>query len=264
MHQRHRYKNPPIEEAICEFHFSPGQEWDYTIPGKLHTALSEDYAGKPREQKIVQVGLETQEGKSPNLRYGEGLAKVQLVTKDGKRMIGVGPDVLSIHMLRPYQSSAHPDQSGWDEFYPRIHEAIEAYWKVSEPKAVIRIGLRYINKIEIPRNKAKVEDYLECAPPNVSGLPGHINNFMSRAEYNYQDSVQLVILQGSIEISQNSLGFLLDLDVIWQDAEPITKQDALMKVSELRAREREAFEAVITDKARELFNESDRTQVTTT
>ena len=64
MHQRHRYKNPPIEEAICEFHFSPSQDWDFTIPGKLHTELSDEYTGKPQEQKVVEVGLDTQGGKA--------------------------------------------------------------------------------------------------------------------------------------------------------------------------------------------------------
>ncbi|MDE0511645.1 MAG: TIGR04255 family protein [Gammaproteobacteria bacterium] len=254
MEQRRRYKNPPIEEAICEFHFSPGQEWDFTIPGKLHTELSGDYAGKPQEQKVVQVGLETQGGKPPNLRYGEGLAKVKLVTEDGKRMIGVGPDVLSIHILRPYQYTI---DGGWDEFYPRIKTAVAAYWKVSEPRAVSRIGIRYINKIVIPQKTVKVEDYLECALPNISGLPDHIGSFMSRVEYNYQDNVQLIILQGSIETPPNTVGFLLDLDVIWQDAEPIKREDALTKVNELREREREAFEAVITDKARDLFDAFD-------
>ena len=44
-------------------------------------------------------------------------------------MIGVGPDVLSVHMLRPYHDPLRSDHSGWDEFQPRISEALDAYWK---------------------------------------------------------------------------------------------------------------------------------------
>ena len=257
MHQRRRYKNPPIEEAICEFRFSPGEDWDLTIPGKLHTELSDEYAGKPKEQKLVEVGLETQAGKPPNLRYGEGLAKVQLVTEDNKRMIGIGPDVLSIHILRPYQRNTDSEHVGWEEFYPRIIRAIEAYWKVSKPTGVTRIGVRYINKIVIPQIKVRVEDYLKCALPNVSGLPDQLNGFMSRVEYAYGDNVLLVLSQGSIEAPPNNVGFLLDLDVIWQGADPISEEEALTKISNLREREREAFENIITDKARELFDATD-------
>ena len=40
MQGRRRYRNPPIEEALCEFYFDPSEEWDLTIPGKLHTSLA--------------------------------------------------------------------------------------------------------------------------------------------------------------------------------------------------------------------------------
>ena len=84
-----------------------GPDWDPTVPGKLQAELGDEYSGKPREQRAVQVGLRVQKGKPADLQYDEGLAKVQLVTKQGTRMVGVGPDVLSIHMLRPYQDLAN-------------------------------------------------------------------------------------------------------------------------------------------------------------
>ena len=254
MQQRRRYKNPPIEEALCEFRFKPGRDWDLTIPGKLQTEFGDEYTGKPQEQRVVELGLEAPEGKPFNLRYGEGLARVQLTTKDDKRMVGVGPDVLSVHILRPYQDPLHSERSGWDEFRPRIKTALDAYWEVAQPKGVHRIGIRYINKIVVPQKTVKVESYLNCALPEVSGLPDRLNNFMSRVEYAYHDGVRLVLFQGSINAPKDHVGFLLDLDVIWENTEPVPQNEALEKVSDLRAREREAFETVITDKARELFD----------
>ena len=254
MNQRRRYRNPPIEEALCEFRFLPGQEWDLTIPGKLHVTLGNEYSGKPQEQKVVDIALKAQEGQPPRLSYGEGLAKVQLVTKDGKRQIGVGKDVLSVHMLRPYQDPRHPGRSGWDEFQPRISAALDAYWNVTEPIGVCRIGIRYINKIVIPQKAAEVERYLRCALPVVSGFPERLNNFMSRVEYAYEDRVRIILSQGSINAPQDHAGFLLDLDVIWESAQSVAQDEALAIAEDLRNRERTAFEAVITDKAREVFN----------
>ena len=254
MQQRRRYKNPPIEEALCEFRFKPGQDWDLTIPGKLQTELGDEYTGKPQEQRVVEMGLETQGDQPSKLSLGEGLARVQLVTKDGKRMVGVGPDVLSVHMLRPYQDLPHPERSGWDEFEPRISTALDAYWKVTQPKGVCRIGIRYINKIVVPQKTVRVESYLNCALPEVSGLPDRLNNFMSRVEYAYHDGVRLVLSQGPINAPKDHVGFLLDLDVIWESTEPVARDEALTKAGDLRAREREAFETVITDEARELFD----------
>ena len=258
MAQRRQYKNPPIEEALCEFRFKPGQgqEWDLTIPGRLHVKLKEEYSGKPRQQKVVDVSLDAhQEGKPPKLSYSEGLEKVQLLTEDGKRIVAVGQDVLSIHMLRPYQDPQQPDHSGWDEFRGRIKQALNVYWEEVQPKGVLWVSIRYINKIVIPEKAVEVENYLKCALPDVKGLPDHQNSFLSRVGYVYDDGVQLVLSQRSIDAPPpNQVEFLLDIDVIWANTEPVGKDEALAKASDLRKRERKAFEAVITDKARELFD----------
>lgn len=97
-----RYRNPPIIEAICEFYFAPGLNWDPTLPGKLHTKLKDDYPGRPRHQESVDLGVQLREGSSPNFQFREGPKKVQLITENEKRIVGIGRDVLSVHMLRPY------------------------------------------------------------------------------------------------------------------------------------------------------------------
>lgn len=253
MAERRRYKNPPIEEALCEFRFAPGQDWDPTIPGKLQTKLCDAYSGKAREQKTVQVGFGIQDGKPFNLQYSEGLERVQLVTNNGKRMVGVGPDVISVHMLRPYQQPDCPGSSGWDEFKRRISAALDAYWQVVESGGVRRIGIRYTNKIIIP-STARVEEYLKCAAFEIDGLPGDYSNFMSRAEYSYPDKERLILSCGLISAPPEHMALLLDFDVIWENAEPVPKEKALKMANDLRTWEREAFEAVITDKTRELFD----------
>ena len=217
MDQPRRYRNPPIQEAVAEFRFVPGLEWDLTIPGKLQAEFGDSYAGKPRQQNFVEVGLEAQGGKPSNLRYGEGLSRVQLVTDDGSRMVGVGPDVLSIHMMAPYQNPKVPNASGWEEFKSRIEDALSAYWKVAQPIGVNRLGVRYINRIMIPSEEIVVENYLKCAMPEVSGLPDVLTRFISRVEYSFEDGVRLILSQTSIEDApQGHLGFILDLDLVWR------------------------------------------------
>lgn len=254
MNERRRYRNPPIEEALCEFRFLPSREWDLTIPGKFHLSLGDEYSGKPQEQKVVDIALNAEAGQPPKMSYGEGLAKVQLVTKDGKRQVGIGKDVLSVHMLRPYQDPSHPDRSGWDEFQPRISAALDAYWKVAKPIGVLRIGIRYINKIVIPQKAVEVKKYLRCALPVVSGFPEQLRHFMSRVDYADEDDIRIVLSQGSINAPQDHVGFLLDLDVIWESGDAISQDEALLRAGNLRDRERTAFEAVITNRARELFD----------
>ena len=254
MYSHRRYKNPPIEEALCEFRFQSSQDWDLTIPGKLHAEFGDEYTGKPRQQKVVEVGLQTQGGKPPNLSYGEGLGRVQLVTEDGKRIVGVGQDTLSIHMLRPYQDTDHPESSGWGEFQPRIENALDAYWRVAKPVSVRWVSIRYINKIVIPQTEIKIGDYLKCAPSDVKDLSSQLSNYFSRMEYTYRDGIRLVLSNGLVQGPLNHVGLLVDFDVIWESTACLQKDEALEKAEELRDHEREAFEAVITNKAREIFD----------
>jgi len=37
--ERCKYRNPPIEEALCEFRFVPSQDWDPTVPGRFHKKI---------------------------------------------------------------------------------------------------------------------------------------------------------------------------------------------------------------------------------
>ena len=99
------YKNPPIVEAICEFRFSADTDWDLTIPGRLHERLGSEYTGKPRSQEVVQAELDRE---TSALRVSQAVARVQLPSADGTRMVAVGPRVLSVHVLKPYP--------GWEEF----------------------------------------------------------------------------------------------------------------------------------------------------
>lgn len=253
---RRQYSNPPIEEAICEFHFHPNQEWNLTVPGKLHAKLDDEYSGKPQEQRGVEVVLEPRKDSRASLKYGEGLARVQLVTKDGKRKVGVGQNVLSVHMLRPYDNPSGSSCRGWDEFQSRIRKAFNHYWDVTQPKGVRRISVRYINKIVIPQTAVKVESYLKCALPEVGGLPDRVNSFMSRIDYVYEDGIRLVLSQGSLDASADRIEFLLDLEVVWENPELVVRNEALNMVNDLRNREREAFENVITDETRNLFHDN--------
>ena len=251
---RRRYRNPPIDEAVCEFRFGSSPDWDLTIPGKLHAALASDYSGKPRNQTVIDVGVEISSGEPANLRYGQRLAKVLLFAADGRRAVGVGADVLSIHMLRPYQDPEHPQNGGWDEFRPKIARALRQYWRVADPIGVCRISMRYINRIVVPGPISQVDSYLHCAVPTVSGLPESVQTYTSRVAYEYEDGTRLVLIHGSISPPSDDVGFLLDIDVIWETADQLTQPESLQRVDVLRDLERKVFETVITDKAREIFD----------
>ncbi len=247
-------QDPPIEEALCEFRFEPGQEWDLTIPGRLYTELRAAYPGKPRQQMFTGVALDTGQGAPPRLTFQHGLARVQLVTEEGTRIVGVGPDVLSVHMLRPYQDAANPEKSGWEEFRSRIDEALAAYWRIGEPLGVQRVSIRYINKIVVRAETVEPRRYILCAPGDIKGLPDRLSSFVGRVEYTYDDGVPLVVTHAAADAPEGHVAFLLDIDVIWHGEEAIDRDAAVAKAEDLHEREGAVFEILITDETRRLFD----------
>ena len=59
--------------------------------------------------------------------------RVQLVGRSGTRIVGIGADQLSVHMLRPYTE--------WEEFLPNILQALDAYRETANPKGVRTLAL---------------------------------------------------------------------------------------------------------------------------
>jgi len=95
------------------------------------------------------------------------------------------------------------------------------------------------------------QKYLKCAFPKVDGLPDRLVNLMNRIEYEYADGVKLILSQGKVVD-----GLILDIDVIHETSEVIDRKCIDDMIIDLRNRERDVFESVITNESRELFNAS--------
>lgn len=164
-----KYKTPPILEALCELTFAPAPGATVhllTLPGLLQSALGAEYAGEPREQRVqtVMVPTGTEQG---NVSLQDQLFRIQLPTKDQTRLLAIGPNVISISMLRPY------GEQGWDEFLPRIERALEAYLKIANPIGATRIGVRYINQIDVPEPGAPTKKYRIKPKKSSAGASRH-------------------------------------------------------------------------------------------
>ncbi len=243
------YKNPPIVEALCEFRFTlPRDSGSHflTLPGKLHSALQDhDYTGVPRQQRMQTVVANPT---GANLKVNDGLYRIQLPNANATRLLSIGQGTLSVSLLKPYTS--------WDdEFLPRIQKALGAYWDVAKPKNVTRVGLRYINKIVIPAADADPDQYFSIRNPEAGLLSAKVTSVSKRLEFACDSGAKFILAYGLLnpEKAGTSL-FLLDTDSIW-DASPLNSAgDALAKCETLHKQAVDAFEKLITDETRKVFN----------
>jgi uncharacterized protein (TIGR04255 family) len=247
--ERRKYRNPPIQEALCELQFAGAtSDWDPTIPGRLYERIKDVYSGKPRQQ--LQAGIQL--GGDPStaaLRWEAGVPRVQFLTPAENRILAVGQNVISLSTLPPYD--------GWEDFRPRIAAALAAYQDIVQPEGVKRIGVRYINRFVMKGDHLHLGELFTTPPQLPDELDASLSNFFIRLEAMYSDiPVKLIQTFGSIPSEPGTVAFVLDLDVIreWEEKGGLPVEEAMNQVDLLREREREAFEASITDQAREMFD----------
>jgi uncharacterized protein (TIGR04255 family) len=198
-------------------------------------------------QKFVEAALQTTAGGSPNFAFKEGVGRVQLISEDSKRLVTLGPDVLSVNVLRPYDD--------WEHFRPRIETALEAYSDMAAPEAVARVGVRYINRIVLPVAGPDVTIYFRCSPPPNIVSPAEMVAFVNRVSYSYpEDGTKLLLTHATMDSPEGQATFLLDLDVFREASKSFPIDTVMGIVDELHQREGTAFESAITEATRKVFD----------
>ena len=240
------YPNPPIQEALVEFHFADDGRWNWTYPGRYWGLVRDEYDGEPRSEQTIAIGAQVQ-AQSVSTQAISGVGRVFLTQTNGRGLLGLAPLRCSVHV-----TGAYP---GWKDFRPRVEHAVDAYRELDPECRVSRISLRYVNRIIIPGVALDLTQWFTSSPTLPDGVTQSMNALMSRVETTYEDGARLAITLATIHHDNpNESAFLLDLDLSWTPDTPVPLSDRVYAiVDSLHDRESTAFEAMITDATRGLF-----------
>lgn len=238
------YQNSPISEVVCEFQFGQDTSWDLTIPGLLYEKVQEIFPKRSQATSISMDILINQEnvgqriGSAPIMRFS---------TADDHFLMQVGAYLLSVNHLKPYSS--------WQTFLPLIEKSFSAYRAVATPKSIHRLGLRYVNIIEISKQNLTLDDYFEFLPSIGSHLPAITGPFLLGVQFPFENTrdvakVQLSSLSG---IGTSTTSILLDIDYFLAQPEVIEPDISISWFNNAHTHVEEIFEACITDSLRDLF-----------
>jgi uncharacterized protein (TIGR04255 family) len=247
---RRVYDNPPIHEALCRITFAESARWTIATPGQIYEKFRQDYPAEPKKQVDLQAVL-------PVTRPGPGVSGVELTQgqemlrladQEDRRLVLVSPNHISVHSTRPYE--------GWESLEQRLRGGISRLSEVYNPGPVQNIGLRYINRVRIKGDTLDLDDYFNIAiptPPPMLG--GQVRSFFYRLEM--QDAKHPLSYKqtfASLAPEPDDVAeFLLDLDFTYEPPDPTSIEESLRLANETKAVENTIFEALITDKCRELF-----------
>jgi uncharacterized protein (TIGR04255 family) len=241
-----RYRNPPVIEALCEFRFEPSAPWDLAIPGLVYEKIREGFP-KRRQAKVFEVSLAA--GPTGVEQRVLPTDRMQFLREDEKALIQVDRDLLAVNHLRPYPT--------WQEFLPLIRQGFDAYRQVASPKGVRRIGVRYINRIEIPGQRLELEDYFEFRPFVGLNLPQEFGPFIVGIQASFEnsrDSLRLQMASAAIE-APDTVAFMLDLDYHLSQPGQVLLDNVFEWMEVAHRHVEEVFEACITSRLREMFEE---------
>jgi uncharacterized protein (TIGR04255 family) len=238
-----QYKKPPIEEAICEFHFSAQSQWDLAVPGLVYEHLRETFPKRTTGGRGWQIVIQADGGLTQ--RPGPDMLKFESL--GGTTFAQVGMHFLSVHHIRPYSS--------WETFFPLIRAGFDAYVKEAKPIEISRINLRYINLIEIPEDPVDLEEYLAFYPHLEAELPQPWTSFITGIEFPYGEGGDK--LRMNITSVPNVPGICkarLELDYFRSKFPDLSTKSIARWVNEAHDRVEETFEACITEKLRKVFD----------
>jgi uncharacterized protein (TIGR04255 family) len=245
-----KYKNAPVVEALCEFQFIPNQPWDITIPGLIYEKIRKVF---PEKQQQIGIGVQfrtTEKGIEHKVEPAP--PRIQFYKNDKTALIQVAPDLLVVNQLKPYPA--------WENFKSIILENFQVYKEVANPKGFKRIGLRYINVLEFDKLQVELTDYFRYYPFIPENLPKIHGSFLTRVEFPFEDDNEMLILTFGSKIPSklNIISLVLDIDYAMIKPEYIFLDAIENWLDKAHERVENAFEASITDKARNLFEKEEK------
>src|SRR5260221_12762994 len=237
-----KYKRAPITEAVLELRYSHPVGKDGAE--KSAAMLAKDYFYNELEQNV-------------NFSLEGNVAKFQ-TTWEGKKLSSLDRADIAIFRTSAFVCSRLAPYLGWEEFIPRAQRA----WAVSKKNTgqvdIARIGLRYVNRIDIPVREGEpfdIEDYLSFLPktPDNFKLP-MISYLVQSVRPLEADDCSLMLVSASVPSPLlGTVSLALDLDVFRESNIPKREDELWALINRMRDHKNFVFESCVTDRARALF-----------
>ncbi len=241
--QRH-YQNAPITEAIIDLRVELRETVKVADLEKVHAEQESAYPIKKNRNLVVgQIQVGNQIATAASSKHIGFLFQSQ----NKKQIFQARLDGFTMSRLAPYEN--------WEVFCKEARRLWDRYRSVAEPKKLVRLAVRYINRLDLPLPVPDLKEYLRTVPEIAPDLPQDLAGYFLHLRIPMEDiKCTLLVNQTIIEPGgPNVVSVVLDND-IYRDADVPQDEDAVWHFfEELRVRKNEVFESSITDRARELF-----------
>ena len=245
-----RYKNAPIVECVLEVRVAlpSGITLEQLLAlGDGERARYPNRQGQFSLQGVLQGGAGGASAQAEQTQHGH-----VFVSEDGQRQMRATFDSFAFIQRAPYDR--------WETFYEEASRLWRLYRNSLRPELVTRVGLRYVNKVDIPHPTVELKDYFKTTAEVSPELPQVIGGMFMQ--------VQLPVVTDGIGAgittaiapppNPGTTSVVLDIDAYSEPAMQVLAETFDEQFEGVVARLRQAknlvFEACITDATRKVIS----------
>jgi uncharacterized protein (TIGR04255 family) len=241
-----KYPKPPITEAALELRFVGSISQTAAEGGARR--FEGRYPQKEKEE-TTQIMIDTKNRGQEVVPTWTWLG-VKLHSNDRADVLVLRRQGFVCARLAPYL--------GWEDFRAKAQAGWETFKKSIGSQEIARIGVRYINRIDIPDKEnglINIDEYLNVVPKTPDILQEPMTSYMLRASRPIgNDNCNVTITSSTVASPLiNFLSLALDIDLYTEKDIPRREDELWALIDLMREHKNRIFEASITDKARALF-----------
>jgi uncharacterized protein (TIGR04255 family) len=235
------YVAAPITEAVAEVRFAGGA--DLRVLQKLSRKVADFYPNEV-QQKARGVSVDFV-AEAASFTDEEDI--IRRSSTDEANILVLRNNAVSVSRLAPYTQ--------WNDFRARIERDLGLALKSRPKSAVTRVGLRYINRLDIPLRGTvgPYEEYLNLhvrIPELIDGV-GSFGLVFQTVHNDFGIRVQSGLTDAPVP---DTAAVVLDIDVYKLEQMRSDLPEIMGLLDALRVEKNLLFEAFITDSARALFD----------
>lgn len=246
-----QFANPPIVEALLDIRATLPDDVQLESLEGLQEAYGDLYPTKKAHflwRSDVRVASENLEVKKSGGKDGFVFQSL-----DGRRLVQARLNGFTFNRLKPYDS--------WTIFCREARSAWNLYSAIARPTRITRLGLRFINAIQVPLG-SQFEDYFRTFVEIAPELPQSLESFIVRLIIPFERfNCKAILTETTRPIIDKKTGksdpekfvFVLDIDVFRKGTFGKDSDDIWVAFDLLREAKNELFFASITERCRGLF-----------
>jgi uncharacterized protein (TIGR04255 family) len=240
------YDKAPIKEAIIDIQIENSPSLALANFENVEISPPQGYA---QRQKLMmgqlrgqmERGLLTATAKQDQMGYA-------FVGGEGKHIVQFRLNGFTFSRLAPYQT--------WEQLRNEAKTLWDSYRQIVGALPVVRVGLRYVNQLDLPMPMRDLRDFIRLYPEISSDLPQQLAGFFLQVQIPQEDlGAMLIVNEAMVPPSGPDVAsVVLDIDVFKQGLRLESDDDVWNTMEALRLRKNLIFEGCITNNTRELIS----------